>query len=208
MDYLTQVCFGLNVTEEQYTSLKKKLDRYEEDWAKETNPDGNKLDEEYEDFLQGIVQYTVEFNAGTVYFTNDESANTEALAKFVQEFLIEFDIKEPVEIDAAHTGSRPVPDAYGGHSVYVDQEDIKFCCPITFIDLFKTKKLTKPEGVSQENFEFLEKIAENMHGQIPLGVLQNAMDKVAAEDAAVEDNEKQLNRYVFSTTDVENEFYE
>ena len=73
-------------------------------------------------------------NKKGIWLHNDECINTEHAAIFAQAVLNAFNIDEAVVINASHTCSRPVVDSFGGHSVVITKNSMRFHGLHDFVD--------------------------------------------------------------------------
>ena len=70
--------------------------------------------------------FCAEIESGGIWIHVDDSINTDHAAIFTQAVLHVFDLEQSVVIYASHTCDRPLIDAFGGHSVFVTKDTIRY----------------------------------------------------------------------------------
>jgi len=79
-------------------------------------------------------KFDVSVDDDGVWIRSDQSINTDHAAIFTQSILTLFDLDQLIVINASHTCSKPRLDAFGGHSVVVTKESIRWSDGLQFIE--------------------------------------------------------------------------
>lgn len=164
-NYYTQMSAAVTGTDEELKSLQDIFDLFDEsgedlpswgqedfnDWIERVSGfEDTEMSEDRARHLQQIAQDSAGFlgvqanieeidGKKCVFIRSDESADVDAVAHILKDWLSEMKIEKAVQFEWASTASKPVPNAFGGGAAHITATEIKWMDTSSWLEKLREK---------------------------------------------------------------------